>query len=61
MIYSAVFTGLPPEMKQRIHRHLAAALSETKPDPEYAYLPAMEKRQIRTILKATIHDLPAGF
>ena len=58
MIYSAVFTGLPPEMKQRIHRHLATALSETKPAPEYAYLPAPEKRAIRTILQATLPDFP---
>jgi hypothetical protein len=58
MIYSAVFTGLPPEMKQRIHCHLAAALSETKPAPEYAYLPTPEKRAIRTILQATLPDFP---
>ena len=44
-------------MKQRIHRHLAAALSETKPAPEYAYLLAPEKRAIRTILKATLPEL----
>jgi hypothetical protein len=61
MIYSAVFQGLPSEMKQRVYQRLAAALSVEKPDKEYACLPAAEKQAIRGILKATLADLPKGW
>ncbi len=61
MIYSPVFAGLPPALKQRVYQRLAQALSEAKPDPEYAYLPAAEKRAIHTILKQTLADLPRGW
>jgi hypothetical protein len=60
MIYSEVFTGLPPEMRQRVDRILARALSETAPDKDFAYLPVPEKRAIRAILKATMKNPPAG-
>ncbi len=60
MIYSEVFSGLPPEMRERVDRLLVQALSETKPDKDFAYLPADEKRVIRTILKATLAKAPAG-
>ena len=59
MIYTPVFAALPPELKQRIYTQLASALSTAKPSAEYAYLPAPEKQAIRTILKATLPDLPA--
>ena len=58
MIYSPVFGGLPPEMKQRVYRRLDAALSLERPDKDYSYLPASEKQAIRVILKATLTDLP---
>ena len=61
MIGSAVFSGLPPEMKQRIFRRLGEALDVEKPDAEYAYLPADEKRAIRDIVKAAVSDLPDGW
>ena len=61
MIQSAVFSGLPPEMKQRIYRRFGEALDVEKPDAEYAYLPADEKRAIRKIVKATLKDLPGGW
>jgi hypothetical protein len=61
MIYSPVFTGLPPAMKQRVYRRLGLALSQEKADKEYAYLPAAEKQAIRGILKATLRDLPDGW
>ncbi len=60
MIYSDIFTGLPPEMRQRVDQRLAQALSETKPQPEFAYLPPEEKHTIRAILKATLKNPPAG-
>ena len=56
MIYSTVFTGLPPPMKQRIYQRLGEALNVEKPDAEYAYLPADEKRAIHAILKSTLKD-----
>jgi len=59
MIYSPVFTGLPGQMKERIYRRLAAALSVTKLDKEYAYLPRAEKEAIRRILSATLVDFPS--
>jgi hypothetical protein len=60
MIYSPVFTALPAPMKGRIFTQLHSALSPGD-DPAYAYLPAAEKRQIRTILKSTLSDLPADW
>ena len=56
MIASPVFQGLPPQMKQRIFRRLREALDTEKPDAEYAYLPAEEKREIRAILETTLTD-----
>lgn len=58
MIYSLAFQGLPPELKQRVFARLAEALNTTKPDAEYAYLPAAEKQTLRGILKATLPELP---
>jgi hypothetical protein len=59
MIYSPVFEGLPPAMKERVYRRLGEALNVEKPDQEYAYLPAVEKGIIRGTLKETLRDLPA--
>lgn len=61
MIYSPVFAGLSPSMKQSIYRRLREALSVERPDREYSYLPATEKQAIRGILQATLTDLPAGW
>ena len=61
MIYSPAFTGLPAPLKQRVYRLLDRALSEPSPEAEYAYLPAAEKRTIRTILRETLPDLGAAW
>jgi hypothetical protein len=61
MIYSPEFQGLPARMKQQIYLRLREALSVEKPLKEYAYLPAVEKTAIRTILKGTLTDLPPGW
>jgi len=61
MIYSAAFTGMPPEIKQRVYHRIWQALDLARPDPEYAYLPPVEKQNIRAILRATLKDLPAGW
>jgi hypothetical protein len=60
MIYEPIFQALPTEMKQRIYGRMAQALSSTRPDPEYAYLPVAEKQAIRGILHATLRDFPAA-
>lgn len=64
MIYSPVFTGLPPDMKSRVYQHLAKALAPaaegTSGEP-YAYLGQDEKSAIRDILKATLKDLSEGW
>ena len=61
MIYGTAFSGLPMEMKQRVYHRLGEALDASRPDTEYAYLPAVEKQAIRGILRATVPDLPAGW
>lgn len=61
MIYGPVFVGLTSELKQRVYQRLSEALSLKKPDKEFAYLPAPEKKVIRGILKATLTDLPSGW
>lgn len=61
MIYTPLFQNLDPTLKQRIYRRMAAALDTARPDPEYAYLSAPEKQGIRTILRATLTDLPKGW
>ena len=61
MVYSPVFAGLPAPLKDRVFTRLAAALSPSQSDPEYAYLPADEKRLIRDILRQTLSGLPAAW
>jgi hypothetical protein len=58
MIESAVFTGLPAEMKRLVFQQIHAALDTEKPDPAFAYLPVDEKRAIRTLLRMT-KELPS--
>jgi hypothetical protein len=55
MIYSKLFESLPSELKNRVYQCLRSALDANK---DYAYLPIAEKKAIRSILKATIPDLP---
>lgn len=61
MIYSAVFEGLPVEMKSRIHGRLQTVLQDANRDPDSAHLPVAERRAIRAILQATLKDLPASW
>jgi hypothetical protein len=61
MIYSPIFAALPGPLKERIFAQLQSALNPTNTDAAYAYLPASEKQQIRTILKATLPGVPAGW
>jgi hypothetical protein len=52
---------LPSEFKQRVYRRLGEALDVAKGDAEYAYLGTSEKQAIRSILRATLTDLPSGW
>jgi len=61
MVYSAVFQGLLPEMKQRIYQRLDKALNVRTPDKAYAYLPEAEKQMIRQVLRQTLTDLPKNW
>ncbi len=62
MIYSTVFQGLPPAMKQRVYGRLGEALGVVAArEREYAYLPAAEKNAIRAILRETLSDVPPGW
>ncbi|MDB6135990.1 MAG: hypothetical protein JWM59_4233 [Verrucomicrobiales bacterium] len=61
MIHSPVFTGLPPDMKSRVFARMRRALDPAVPDGDYAYLGAGEKTAIRSILKATLKDLPTDW
>lgn len=61
MIYSPVFEGLPAVIKSRVYGQLKAALAEGRSSPEFAYLPASERKAIRHILQATLKDLPADW
>jgi hypothetical protein len=58
MIYSAVFQGMPDDMKQRVYRQISHALDPHGRDRDYAYLPPAEKEAIRTILRATLPGRP---
>jgi hypothetical protein len=40
---------------------MSEALRVEKPDKEYAYLPVSEKQAIRSILTATLSNLPKGW
>jgi hypothetical protein len=60
MIYSPAFQGLPSVLKARIYSLMRKALTADA-DSEFAYLPASEKRTIRSILKSTLDDLPVSW
>jgi hypothetical protein len=55
MIYTPGFQALPPVVKDRVMAGLRTALSDTSL-PEFAYLPQLERRQIRGILAETLPD-----
>jgi hypothetical protein len=54
MIYSPVFDGLHPLVKQRVIARMNDALNGQ--ESEFAYLPVTERRAIREILQATLPE-----
>lgn len=61
MVYSPVFEGLPPVMKERVYERLKLALRDGDSKKEFAHLTSSERQSIRAILKGTLRDLPAGW
>jgi hypothetical protein len=63
MIESPVFIGIPAEVKSRIYRRLGDVLRDEAVDPQSpaVALPNEERAVIRTLLRATLTDLPAGW
>lgn len=61
MIYSAQWGALPAILKQRVYGKLALALADGNTSADYAYLSLVERRNIRSILQATLKDLPSGW
>ncbi len=61
LIYSDVFEATSDLFKQRVYQVLGEAISTEKPDPDFAYLSATEKKAIRSILRETLSDLPDGW
>ncbi len=61
MIYSAAFTGLPPQLKQRVYQLLGIALGESSPSRVFPDRPPAEKAAVRRILLQTLPDLPVGW
>ena len=53
MIHTTGFTALPAEFKDRVLASLTAALREENSAPDFAHIPAAEKRAIRLILRET--------
>ena len=58
MLHSAVFRGMPGELKSAVAKKLRHALGDTAGDGEFAYLPKAERVSIRRILRETIPSLP---
>ncbi len=54
MVYSSQWRTLPPRLKERVTRFLAAALDPAKTSPDAPKLGADEKKVIRGILSATL-------
>ena len=61
LIYSDVFQATPDLFRQQVYRVLGEAISTEKPDPDFAYLSATEKKAIHGILRETLDDLPDGW
>lgn len=57
MIYSSVFAGLHPLVKQRVFTRINAAMNGT--EAEFSYLPTTERKTIHEILRATLPEFAA--
>ena len=58
MIYSPAFTGLQPDVRDRVYEIMAGALHDQQTEPGFEYLQLEERRAIREILAATLPEWP---
>ncbi len=58
LIYSAMFDGLPDDVKRRLYRRLWQVLSGADRSSEFLHLQAKERTAIIEIIRATKNDLP---
>lgn len=58
LIQSSTFAALQPTLRRRVLQRLYRVLTDSSPDPRYAYLEPGERDTIRQIITATVHDLP---
>jgi hypothetical protein len=56
LIYSDSFLALPKQLKSRVYRRLAGALTSSDPDSRYAYLPPDERSRLVEILRQTFPE-----
>lgn len=56
LIYSDSFLDLPKQLKRRVYRRLAGALTSTEPDSRYAYLEPDERARLVEILRQTFPE-----
>ena len=56
LIYSDSFRSLPSQLKTRVYKRLAGALSASEPDPRYAYLDSAERARLVEILRETFPE-----
>jgi hypothetical protein len=54
MIHSSAFASLPPKIRSLVFADLRAILLNSPDNPDFAYLPASERRRIANILDATL-------
>lgn len=58
MIYARTFEAMPKELRAVVLRRLSRGLLAAEPAPEFAHLPAAERKAIHEILTATLPGLP---
>ena len=61
LIYARTFEAMPKELRAVVLRRLSVGLLAATPAPEFAHLPADERKAIHEILTATLPDLPADW
>lgn len=59
MVYSRVFDGLPPELRQRIYARMVEVLSGADASPRFAHITPETGRAALEILRATKPGFPA--
>jgi hypothetical protein len=61
MVYSPAFAALPDDVRVAIYARMSEILSGRDASARYERLTATDRQSVIEILRATMHDLPAGF